>query len=57
MAAVTDSHGLTFRQDYFADPAAWVGLVALLYVDDADEGALAGDVTETIMPSAEGGAA
>jgi hypothetical protein len=31
--------------------------VALLYVDDADEGALAGDVTETIMPSAEGGAA
>lgn len=30
MAAVTDSHGLTFRQDYFADPAAWVGLVALL---------------------------
>ena len=31
--------------------------VALLYVDDADEGTLAGDVTETIMPSAEGGAA
>jgi len=25
-----DSNGLTFRQNYFGDPAAWAGLVALL---------------------------
>lgn len=30
MVAIADSHGLTFRQDYFADPAAWASLVALL---------------------------
>lgn len=30
MPATIDSHGLTFRQDYFGDPAAWAALVALL---------------------------
>jgi GNAT superfamily N-acetyltransferase len=30
MATVLGSHGLTFRQDYFGDPAAWAALVALL---------------------------
>ncbi|URK86450.1 GNAT family N-acetyltransferase [Rhizobium sp. RCAM05350] len=30
MAAAADSRGLTFRQDYFGDPAAWAALVALL---------------------------
>lgn len=30
MAAAADSHGLTFRQNYFGDPAAWAALVALL---------------------------
>lgn len=30
MPVASDSHGLTFRQDYFGDPAAWAGLVALL---------------------------
>lgn len=30
MTAATGSHGLTFRQDYFADPADWAALVALL---------------------------
>ena len=30
MAAAEPNNGLTFRQDYFADPAAWAGLVALL---------------------------
>ncbi|WP_428427109.1 GNAT family N-acetyltransferase [Pararhizobium sp.] len=30
MAAAANSHALTFRQDYFSDPAAWAALVALL---------------------------
>jgi GNAT superfamily N-acetyltransferase len=30
MAAAANSHGLTFRQDYFGDPAAWAALVTLL---------------------------
>ena len=30
MAGAADSHGLTFRQDYFGDPAAWAALAALL---------------------------
>jgi GNAT superfamily N-acetyltransferase len=30
VAAAADSRGLTFRQDYFGDPAAWAALVALL---------------------------
>ena len=30
MAAAADNHGLTFRQDYFGDPAAWAALVSLL---------------------------
>lgn len=30
MAAGEHKNGLTFRQDYFADPAAWASLVALL---------------------------
>ncbi|OBZ96921.1 acetyltransferase [Pararhizobium polonicum] len=30
MPGAADSHGLTLRQDYFGDPAAWAGLVALL---------------------------
>ncbi|WP_426231044.1 GNAT family N-acetyltransferase [Pararhizobium sp. DWP3-4] len=30
MTAAANSHGLTFRQDYFGDPAAWAALVALL---------------------------
>ncbi|MBP1857952.1 GNAT family N-acetyltransferase [Rhizobium herbae] len=31
MPGAADSHGLTFRQDYFGEPAAWAGLVALLH--------------------------
>ncbi|WP_426124722.1 GNAT family N-acetyltransferase [Pararhizobium sp. PWRC1-1] len=30
MTAAANSHGLTFRQDYFGDPPAWAALVALL---------------------------
>jgi len=30
VAAAADDHGLTFRQDYFGDPAAWAALVSLL---------------------------
>ena len=30
MTAAASSHGPTFRQGYFSDPAAWAGLVALL---------------------------
>jgi GNAT superfamily N-acetyltransferase len=30
VTAAANSHGLTFRQDYFGDPAAWAALVALL---------------------------
>jgi len=31
VAAATDDRGLTFRQNYFGDPAAWAALVALLH--------------------------
>jgi GNAT superfamily N-acetyltransferase len=30
VVAAADSHGLTFRQDYFGDPVTWAALVALL---------------------------
>jgi len=30
VSGAADSHGLTFRQDYFDDPAAWAALAALL---------------------------
>lgn len=31
MPVASGAHGLTFRQDYFGDPAAWAALVALLH--------------------------